>query len=154
MTTITYKDGILAADSRITSGTFIITDDFTKIHKIVDSMTNKTTLCGFCGNASDWEKFLDWDEETDDPLILDNFCAIIIHDDGEITEYESTEEDKTLNRLDLGKLPFYAIGSGREIAIGAMASGKSAIESIEVTKHFDSTTGGVIKSIEFDKKGI
>lgn len=39
-------------------------------------------------------------------------------------------------------LPFFAIGSGRDYAMGAMAMGASAEEAVRIAARFDESTGG------------
>ena len=41
--------------------------------------------------------------------------------------------------------PFYAIGSGSEYAIGAMATGASAAEAVHIASRFDHGTGGEVR---------
>jgi 20S proteasome alpha/beta subunit len=52
MTTIVYKDGIIAFDSRVVSGDEILDDDFNKL-KIVQGVVFVT-----CGTVPDDENFI------------------------------------------------------------------------------------------------
>ncbi len=44
----------------------------------------------------------------------------------------------------------FAIGSGREYALGAMASGASASDAVEVASKFDVFTGGPVRSVSLE----
>jgi hypothetical protein len=44
--------------------------------------------------------------------------------------------------------PYFAIGSGRDYAIGAMAHGASAIEAITISCKHDSYSGGEVRWVE------
>lgn len=42
----------------------------------------------------------------------------------------------------------HAIGSGRDFALAAMHCGKSALEAVEVARHFDTGTGGAVHAYD------
>lgn len=45
-------------------------------------------------------------------------------------------------------MPFFAIGSGSDYAMGAMAAGATAEQAIEIASRFDKDTGGGIDTME------
>lgn len=45
--------------------------------------------------------------------------------------------------------PFYAIGSGADFAMGAMAAGKCAKEAVAIAAKLDAWSGGEIDAVEF-----
>lgn len=47
------------------------------------------------------------------------------------------------------KEPFYAVGSGRMVAIGAMESGKTPLEAVKIAAKHDPHTGAPFKSYSF-----
>ena len=45
----------------------------------------------------------------------------------------------------------YAIGSGRELAIGAMAAGKNAMDAVKIAGQYSPYSGGPVKHVEVGK---
>lgn len=126
MTIIAYKDGILAADDAFVQED-MMWGTAEKIWK-----RNDGTLIGAHGEAGWCEKFKDWvlgGEEGDAPEAEKDgpgySCGLIVRNDGRVEIHAPT-----------GVLPFsgeyYAMGSGSALALGAMASGKSAAEAVGV----------------------
>ncbi len=136
MTTIAYnhKDKEIAYDSRLTRGGTICTDSFEKLRIKNDE---KFILCGV---ESDCQSFMDHYPEFK-PEYTYKCRGVIIRDrkvysfcfncDGEYDEFELTFNE--------------ALGSGQDHAITAMDCGKSAIESVELAKKRDSSTGGKVR---------
>lgn len=148
MTTIAYRDGVLAADSQVTAGT-------TKVGR----MTKCGRLPGgyrwaFCGSSQLLWTFVKWCQralESNEPHPWDgdapqwsredDAAGILIHPDGAASEYEG----RGWLRVDA---PFLAWGSGDKIAIGAMAAGKTAAEAVEVACSIDVYTSGPVVILE------
>lgn len=153
MTTIAYKDGIMATDSRATAGSKIIRGSLEKIfhtegavvgvvgdadHHIVMSPDFKTLRSpkDFPEWISNLEK-----EEADWGIIA------VFHDDPETVWIGDVTCDG-----DTSKSYFYdthlkpgegiARGSGTPWAEAAMVLGMGAEEAVEFTKQFDAATGG------------
>lgn len=141
ITTVAIRDGIIAGDGRVTWDNHISTDKFTKI------VATETHLAGISGQADYGLKFLDWVKRgCDDKRVPQNvnkttgdIDAFIVDAQGIITCY-----GPDMMPLKLGKLPFYAIGSGHAYAIGAMAMGATAVEAVRIAAKYDSSTGGRI----------
>jgi len=133
MTTIAYKDGIIAYDSRLTHGDIIKTDTANKKYDI-------NGVSFFCsGSPSDIPQFVNWwfTGENPDDISLSAFVY-----DGKLWQAGTNNTDgpwKTI--LDVP----YAIGSGMDFAIGAMDMGASAKEAVQVASKRDIYTGGKIK---------
>lgn len=150
MTTIAYKDGILSFDSRITSGS--VMHGWMVKGKIVGQH-----LVAASGAAQDIQAFFDWFEAGADQKKKADFglydreadlCALVVDAKGKVTIYEDRVYPIFIEHL------FYAVGSGAEIAIGAMAAGKSAAESVRLASKFDSATGGPIRSLKISDIGV
>lgn len=62
---------------------------------------------------------------------LKEFTGLLIFGDGRIWTMDETTTSYEIFE------PFYAIGSGRDFAIAAMALGKSALEAVELASRFD-----------------
>lgn len=136
MTTIAYKDGVIACDSRVSSHGTIQYDDFDK-SKCVDGVkfffsgslcdTDSLIKCWF-GGAS--VKELDaW------ALVFDG-CSLWL-----ATHTEKDGLCKTPLMLDRP----YAIGSGSTHAFTAMDMGATAEEAVHLSAKRDTATGGTVK---------
>lgn len=144
MSTIAYRDGVLAADSQVTDR---------------GSRVGATTKCGelpgghrwaFVGNLQLMWTFAKWCEralasteeapwDTNAPTWTDGNDAIgiLIFPDGKVSEYEGRGWLRT-------DAEFFAWGSGRNIALGAMAAGRSAAEAVEIACGIDIYTSGPV----------
>ena len=143
MTTIAYKDGILAADSQTTSGHIQSSSAFSKIRKFDDG------YAAFTGSCKDIPILFDLirGKEVEGNAKDIDVTAIVMPNEGK--PYEAY-----INSL--GKLykhpisNFSAIGSGWTIAMGAMQSGASAKEAVKAAIKLDIYSGGAVK---WKKKG-
>lgn len=149
MTTIAFKDGIIAADSQITQDDQICNYEYQKIH-IVTKVINDVTVdipVAMAGTLVDFPVFINWFKSKEDPLelpdeedmpTLDEFTGLFYYQD------EFYEIDQTLIPLKVGT--HGALGSGSTYALGAMGAGVSAPEAVLVSKELDCKTG---KSVYF-----
>ena len=133
MTTIAYKDGIIAADGRILdSNQGIVTDRGQKIF-IRDGI-----VFSFAGAVPDWHKFMDsWhDPEKGKNLDMNAFVW-----DGRVMWYcGSTDAGIWKDQVNEPR----AIGSGADHAITAMGLGLCAKNAVKMAAKRDSRTGGRI----------
>lgn len=140
MTTIAWDGKTLAADRRVSYGS-ISDAKTTKIAK------TKYGLCGASGNSSLGAAFKRWFQngEKGDPPPLgkdgETATAFIIRGAGVRLHYDQWG----WYEADPG--PF-AMGSGYEIAIGAMESGKTAVEAVQTAAKLDGYTGDEIDTLE------
>lgn len=133
MTTIVYRDGILAADTRATHSGSILPERNKKVHRLRDGR-----LFAWCGDAGLGQRVLDHfnDPSKAAPEISDKGGALVIGLDGSIWTYE-------YNAMLLARgAPYRAMGSGRCEAYGALAMGASARRAVSVAAMFDTGTGG------------
>lgn len=144
MTTVAFKDGILAADRQVSQGNRV----FAEIDKVFQ--VSDTLFVGVCGTVSSIHQFLRWMEKHENfkQHMLDkpdtasdaNFDALIVD-----------SSDKSIWCIDQTYEPYpiygdiFAIGSGADIAIGAMAAGASAKKAIQIASKYDITTGIAIQ---------
>lgn len=144
MTTVAYRDGVLAADRRVTGGPSIYYD----ICKLRRGPCG--TLYAMAGATSYALALLDWlmagqqgPAPTNPPETP--IEVITISPAGEINEW--------YNGLRIGPIlcgpgDFLAWGSGRGGALGAMAMGASARQAVEIAARFDCATGGKTDVLE------
>lgn len=141
MTTIAYRDGILAADGRTTYGDTIFTDHSKKIHRLSDG-----ALFALCGDVAYVQPMLDALEDDDVDLPQgEGFTAVIVEKDGKVRLYEGKGGFIALDAS------YYAFGSGEEYAMGAMDMGASAHDAVRVACGRDLSSGG---DIQVEKPGI
>jgi len=139
MTTIAYKDGIIARDSRSTDPVgYIISDREEK-------MFERDGVVFFCyGRATDIEILLNaYFGEAVDPNMEVDVSAFVV--EGGVL-YTVGVDCGLVFKNKCMKDELYAFGSGGDIAIGAMEMGASAEQAVEVAKRRDSKTGGEIKT--------
>lgn len=141
MTTIAYRDGIMAADSLITGGSIRI-GATAKMGRLAQG-----GLYGCSGWIALLEVIVPWLEKgapiAERPKLPDDgeFHMLVVWPSGTVTDF-----DKRLQRIDVDG-EFFASGSGYELALGAMAMGATARQAVEVAARFDVYTGGRISTL-------
>jgi hypothetical protein len=144
LSVVAYRDGVMAADSRINSGD--------THHYTMDKMIrgNSGELIGVVGDVAEIQRFMNWytgGEEEQGPK--KNFDALVVLDDGQVVGYFD----------DLVPIPlhgsYFAIGSGSDIALGAMSMGATAEEAVVKACEHSSSCGLPIKTMvrmEYDAR--
>ena len=143
MSIIAYKDGILAADSQVTSGPYKSIWEFSKIKKFDDG------YAGFSGLVSDIPILFDLIKGREIERDTEELSAAAIVMPNQGKPYIASSDE-------LGKLckepisNFSAIGTGSTIAMELMQSGASAKEAVKAAIKLDIYSGGAVK---WKKKG-
>lgn len=136
MTTIAYRDGVLAADTLTTRG-------YTAIDGAMKVASGPHGLGGACGNYGFVTAWLEWvsGERAERPVPVqtadDTDVGLLITPEGAIMVYEGSGHYQI-------RAPYYAIGSGRDQALGAMHAGASAANAIRAAIEHDTYTGGTV----------
>lgn len=138
MTTIAYKDGVIAYDSRQTRNDRIVSDNCLKC-KVVEGVSfflsgavcdEKALIAAYFGTSS----------------LVPVECSGYVVDDGKLMMIG--HDDKTgIWRQDLDPSNPDAIGSGAPYAIAAMDMGASAEEAVREAMKRDIYTGGTINKM-------
>lgn len=134
MTVIAWDGKTLAADKRADVGGTALTT--TKIKKLESG-----EIVAFTGSVSTGRILLDWYENGAEPEEWpesqngDDWARLIVASKGGVCFYEGHPvavhcEDK-----------FAAFGSGRDVALGALAMGADAIKAVEIASMFQSDCG-------------
>jgi ATP-dependent protease HslVU (ClpYQ) peptidase subunit len=143
MTTVAYRNGIMAADTMALRGS--IPRICKKLYRLGD------TIIGLAGNLSDGLVFIDWWERGHDiadwPIFhmyrgnedAPDISALVLTADG-LDLW--TEHAQPIPILD----DFFAIGSGTAAAMAAMHMGADPIRAVEIAMLVDYSTGGDIMS--------
>lgn len=140
MTTICFRDGIFAADSLVNEDG-IICGYTKKIHKCEDlyyGVSGNIDVIHEFGNfllGSEYDKVFLQEEKT-------SFSAIVVDSRKKTVVYYT----KRL-KPEISDFPFHAIGSGKDIARGALLMGASAKKAVECAAKLDGYTGGKIQVV-------
>lgn len=131
MTTIAWDGRTLAGDRQGNSGG--LGYSVTKVRRTADNR-----LIAFCGDIGVGVLMLDWLEHGGDRPHAQQtdrwVTALEITPDGSCWCHGRDARWKI-------EQPFFAVGSGRDFALAAMALGKSAPEAVELAARFDTGTG-------------
>ena len=150
MTTVVYKNGILAADSLVTyRGRRIgLTNKVFEVKATIITENNKIFSGSGCimhyklfadflrGESIDKELFKSISEEGFDGIVIDKKTK-------EVTFYDQHLCPETVNA------EFHCLGSGADIARGAMLMGATTKQAIECASISDIYTNDEIKEIRF-----
>ena len=140
MTTVAYKNGIIAADTKSFCG-----HEVSPGHSVKIARNNVGHVIGFCGVRAAGEKLIreflagspvDWRNMPKEE------SAVIVSREGELTHYDSYGDCRLY-------VPYYAIGSGSAVALGALHAGATAIAAVRAAiEHDDSSAGEAVHIIE------
>lgn len=132
MTTIAYRDGVLVADTKIARGDSVC-GRVVKIAKRADGAVG-----GASGDATFMYAFLEWmrGERSERPAPdREGGSAVVITPDGRIEQVE-------FGGSFFVEAPYWALGSGRPEALGAMFVGADAETAVRAAMAHDAFTGG------------
>ena len=134
MTTIAYRDGVLAADTLMTRGDSKLVG-ITKIAKGADGrMGGAAGSAGFCAT---WRAWLRGEASRPEPKSENDStdCGLVIWPDGRVELHEQSGSFEVASA-------YIAIGSGRPEALGAMHAGGDAEAAVRAAIAHDCHTGG------------
>jgi hypothetical protein len=149
MTTIAWDGVTLAADTLALSG--CVRDFQRKVFRIAQEGVPNVRLYGFSGETQVAHAVKNWlnaggniSTGKDAPSMeKDDFSGIVIDADGRCYHLQ--------NRcigIPITAQRYYAVGSGREMALTAMLLGKDAVEAVRCAAVFDPYTGGGVHSVQ------
>lgn len=136
MTIICWRNGVIAADSQMTNDN--LASKTKKLFRV------KNMAIGFAGDVVDGLKLVEFLRSKDEqpPTLSEDFEALAMDlRTGKCTYYE-----KQLVPIPITD-KFEAIGTGDELAIGAMEFGATAIEAVRVAIKRDINSGGRVAVI-------
>jgi hypothetical protein len=141
VTTIAFRNGILAGDGRETiqndehSSYYILQDKCRKVLKLRDGR--------LFGGAHGSESIVRLEEALKKGLPapkLEDIAGLLIDTKGRIFLYEGNIWQRV-------KAPYYAVGSGSILAFGAMDAGATAIEAVRIAVRRDPYSGGKVTHV-------
>jgi hypothetical protein len=139
VTTIVFRDGVLASDSLATRNPWKLPGSTSKLFRMSDG-----GMAGVTGDYAPSVRYVEWlngPQETDEPSLGDA-TVVRIHPDQTCTVYEaggSYVEDVSA---------FCAWGSGMPCALAALYMGASAAEAVAVAMVVDTHSGGDVVTME------
>lgn len=158
MTTIAYKDGVMASDSRLTAGSRIVPGNAKKIFRTAKA------IVGVAGNADESllynPLFKTLASPDDIPKwiegLVSNDCdwdLLVVFKNAPRVYYlvnisaEGDTDNSGFWCSELRDGEGMAIGSGSYYAVTAMGMGQSALEAVNTSMKYDSATGGRIVAV-------
>ena len=141
MTVIAWDGKALAADRQVTFG-YTKNKRTTKIRKYGD------VLCGVTGESKYADALFKWVEdgrikERFPSFSNDNQVMLVVIDDKDLIEYWSSTFETKYPRDTKASW-----GSGKELALGAMAAGADAKTAVEIACEYDLYCGGGADVVE------
>lgn len=143
MTTIAFRDGVMAGDGRVTGGGWISSEHGQKLFRLPDN-----AVAGFStdnqGKITEWLGWYGpgrsdlWEAKT---LTIDGLYVLVAYPDGRLLYYSGT------NAVDNSHEPFDAIGSGWPVARGALLTGATAQEAVRIAAQVDLGTGPIVTTL-------
>lgn len=152
MTTVAFKAGILAADSRATEDDESAKSNCIKLWRIQSRVepVKGDVLLACSGDEFAAVLFKEWLESGGDPQLHargvtdeDNFDALVVHRSGIYNANRLCCLVKTIEA-------YWAHGSGRQGALVAMNMGASAVKAVREAARVDPFTGGRVVSMSLD----
>lgn len=140
MTTIAWDGTTLAADKQITwGGTPIVT---TKLHR-ARSTEGHRVIFGCAGKSFEIQAFVDWLKGFRNMPVLTEIDFLCVDASGQVWC-----ANQALQWLPVHSKQ-WAIGSGADYALGAMAAGVNAVQAIKIASRLDVDTGLGVNSLRF-----
>ncbi len=136
MTTIAYRAGVLAGDTRVTSGDLVLPEHPRKVYRFRDGR-----LFGACGHNTDATKLRIAMVKGDPAPKLNTINALMIALNGSIWFYESGSWERVDG-------DYAAIGTGAVYALGAFYMGATARQAVRAGCKLDTMSGGRIHVVE------
>jgi hypothetical protein len=147
VTVVCYRSGLMASDSLCTTYGDRRLGSLNKIFR--DANGN---IAGYSGDGGALDDFRNWflagadhDKRPPPPVGDVRFQAIVVNAQGEAFD---VGERFHLARIEA---PFYAIGSGAPIAIGAMEMGASAEQAVAAAIKWQTSCGGEIQTLRIER---
>lgn len=150
MTTIAWDGKTLSADGQSTSGSVIVGTYSKKIYteitqntKIYDAQVVAIAVSGTCGDEYHVIKAI-----RNNSLLLHkelSFEVILFTEDGKCFVMHKSKDNEMAKMWE--QEPPYAIGSGRDFALAAMAMGKDSYDAVMFAADFDIYTNDNVVTI-------
>ena len=161
MTVLAVRDGIIASDSRVTVDSDAGGSRMFFCRKLY-LLKEMGVVIGVAGEGFAALRFVEWYQtipmrkkgrkKRDADLINGDadFTALVLHKDGKLEEYDRWLIPEEVPVRSVAQ-PFYAVGSGCKVALGAMSMGASAAQAVEVACRWDPYCAPPIVTFDISK---
>ena len=139
MTTLVYRDGVLAADSQAGIGPYQVPGTTRKVGTLRDGRL--VAFVGSCAGGANFIRWLNAGSPNDPPRLGRDTVVVVVNLDGTVLVHEDE------GVFDGNDAPFLAWGSGLAPALGALHVGASAVEAVKAATLVDSASGGPVQSV-------
>ncbi len=146
MSTVVFRDGILAADTLMVQGSIKCPEGMNKVvmgkaHPVIYAMAGRIAALAATVRIIESMPVPPWEggEYSAKPPLDSNDELAVFHRDGRVF---SVETDGWW--FEPANVPFMALGSGAKAALGALHMGADAVRAVEVACLVDAFTGGPI----------
>jgi hypothetical protein len=146
MTTIAYRDGIMAGDGRETiqnddhSSWYTLQDRCRKVIKLKDGR-----LFGGAHGSESIVRLEDALRKGLHPPKLEDIAGLLVDTKGHMWLFEGNIWQRVKGR-------YYSVGSGSIIAFAAMDAGATAIEAVTIAARRDPFSGGKVTAVRLSKR--
>jgi hypothetical protein len=144
MTTIATDGKSMAGDGMAKDHCETIVDmKRQKVYRLSDGR-----IVGGAGNSFDliaWRDWLEAGKSADCPIVSDQFAGLILTPDGAVYWVDHKGRELPIP-------PPCAVGSGQDVALGAMDFGAAPGEAVAIASRRDSHTGGKVSVINLEPK--
>lgn len=139
MTCVVFDGKTIAADGKACDGNTVVKLNVKKLVVI-------NGLCiGYCGAARSCKMFMDWWADRTKPYPeVDSFDAMVVDASGKVVSYSGGHP------VELDEVVPFCLGSGRDIARGALAAGADSRRAVEIACELDVDCGGEIQVVTLD----
>lgn len=147
MTTIAYRSGVVAADTRASYGSGLSPETCHKItlgktHPVIYAIVGDVKTAQAAVRELEITKVAPWDGGDTEDLDIDAGTDVyVFHADGRIIGFEDSHVWREIDA------EFLAFGSGRPAALGALHMGADPVEAVRIAALVDPATGGRIQSL-------
>jgi len=140
MTTVAYRDGVIAYDSRLSNGGMITTDKMDK-HLVAQGHH-----FFWSGAHADVQSFVEWFFGAK-PGFVPDVSALVVLPCGQVL-LSSCNSTDGLWRSPIPLDGPYSIGSGSPYAWAAMDMGADAVKAVKIAAGRDTGTGGRVRTFK------
>lgn len=135
MTTIATDGYAVAGDGRSTRNDSVTGNNRRKVHPLPDG-----SVVGGAGRTADAERAIRTLTEMTNDEVKGDYALIRLYPSGKVEIYEGSLKSPIRS-----KAP-HAIGTGSDVAMGAMLAGATAQEAVKIAGKIDIYTGGKVTS--------
>jgi ATP-dependent protease HslVU (ClpYQ) peptidase subunit len=137
MTTVAYRDGVMAGEGQVTLAEMVVSSDTRKVHRLKDGR-----LFGWAGTAAQSEVLIASLRKGGATPDCENITALLVSPDGSTVSYY----EGGVWRVEREK--YNALGSGSAFALGAMDHGATAAEAVKIASKRDVSSGGKVRTVK------